>query len=271
MDNWVLLRGLARDGRHWGAFPELIRERLPQAGVTCVDLPGSGHFHQAESPLAIADMVAHCRQTLRNSGIAPPYFIVALSLGGMVAVEWANTAPGELSGCVLMNTSVRPFNPFYRRLRPRSYPAVLRILAQGKRMPAREREILELVSNQPARRRELLPQWIAFQEAAPVSPRNALRQLYAAMRYRAPTTRPAIPLLLLASRRDRLVHFACTCEIASHWDIACQLHDDAGHDLPLDDGPWVIERIAARFAPDTQPAGESGRAPLQIQRILQQL
>jgi pimeloyl-ACP methyl ester carboxylesterase len=272
MDNWVLLRGLTRDGRHWGAFPELIRERFPLARVTCVDLPGAGCFHQAESPVAMADMVAHCRRTLRDSAIAPPYFVLALSLGGMVAVEWAHAAPGELCGCVLMNTSLRQFNPFYRRLRPQAYPAVLRILAQGKRMPARERGILELVSNQPARRRELLPQWIALQEEAPISPRNACRQLFAAMRYRAPAAPPAVPILLLASRHDRLVHYSCSCEIARRWNLDCYLHAGAGHDLPLDDGPWVIERIAARFAPGRRDTmGESGRAPLQAEGSAQQL
>lgn len=243
MSTWVFLRGLTRDSRHWGDFIDHFRLGIPGSQVVCIDLPGSGQFHQIESPIAIAELVGHCRTNLRDRGFAPPFHILALSLGAMVAVEWANSAPRELRGCVLLNTSLRPFSPFYRRLRWRNYPVVMRMIAQGMHM--RERVILDLVSNRNERRRELLPAWIAWQEVTPVSSRNALRQLYAAATYSAPQIAPAVPMLLLASKRDRLVHYSCTTRIARQWGVECQLHDEAGHDLPLDDGPWVVDRISA--------------------------
>ena len=52
--------------------------------------------------------------------------------------------PQELRGCVLINSSLGRFDPFYRRLRPVAYPSLLtRSLA--KRMQ-QERAILRLTS-----------------------------------------------------------------------------------------------------------------------------
>ena len=45
----------------------------------------------------------------------------------------------------------------------------------------------------------LLDDWVAWHREAPVSAANALRQLAAALRYRAPAIRPAMPLLVLAT------------------------------------------------------------------------
>jgi pimeloyl-ACP methyl ester carboxylesterase len=248
MPTWVLLRGLTRDSRHWGDFIERFRQAVAGARVVCVDLPGAGTNYRAESPIAIGAMVSHCRQALRENGVAPPYFVLGLSLGAMVAAEWAYCAADEIRACILLNTSMRPFSPFYRRLRYQSYPTVARIIAQGGQVGTRERLILGLVSNRPERRLALLPDWTAFQHTAPASPRNALRQLYAAARYAAPRTPPAVPILLLASKQDRLVDYACTLDIARHWGVPYRLHGAAGHDLPIDDGAWVIEQVKAWLA-----------------------
>jgi len=245
MSNWVFLRGLTRDSRHWGAFTDSFRQRVVDSPVTCVDLPGSGGFHQVESPTSISKMVRHCRQVLAARGIAPPYRLLALSLGAMVAVEWARSAPQELRGCVLLSTSLRPFSPFHRRLRWQNYPAIARMLLQRPNMHKRERAILDLVSNRNERKKDLLNEWIAYQEAAPISSRNALRQLFAAAAYISPQAAPPVPMLLLASKRDRLVHYSCTCRIACKWGLEYRLHEEAGHDLPMDDGLWVIDQINA--------------------------
>ena len=42
---------------------------------------------------------------LQRRGVDGPVVPVAMSLGAMVAIQWAATAPRELAGCVLINTS----------------------------------------------------------------------------------------------------------------------------------------------------------------------
>jgi pimeloyl-ACP methyl ester carboxylesterase len=77
----------------------------------------------------------------------------------------------------------------------------------------------------------------------PVQARNALRQLWAAARYRAPTCAPRVPTLLLHSLGDQMVAPACTRALANAWQCPVRTHPWAGHDLPHDDGPWVVDQV----------------------------
>ncbi|WP_119154057.1 alpha/beta fold hydrolase [Caldimonas tepidiphila] len=245
MSTWVLLRGLTREAGHWGAFPQQLERRLRPRRIVCLDLPGNGTLHRQASPWRVEDMVSHCRERLRALREDGPCALVAMSLGAMVAVSWAAAHPRELAGCVLINTSLRPFNPFHQRLRPSSYPALLRVLA-GHEPHAREAEILGLTSRlaDPS----VVGQWAALRRERPVSRLNALRQLVAAARFRAPPAPPAVPMLVLGSLGDRLVDPRCSETLAARWGLALCQHPAAGHDLPLDDGPWVAERIAGWWA-----------------------
>ncbi|HEY5138312.1 MAG TPA: alpha/beta hydrolase, partial [Methylococcales bacterium] len=51
--NWLLLRGLARESAHWGDFIPLLQSAFPDASVTMVDLPGTGRFYKEASPRSI--------------------------------------------------------------------------------------------------------------------------------------------------------------------------------------------------------------------------
>ena len=87
--NWLLLRGLARESAHWGDFIPLLQATFPDANVTMLDLPGTGRFHKEVSPRtikAITDTVR--RHALDNGCLQQPVTILAISLGAMVAWEW---------------------------------------------------------------------------------------------------------------------------------------------------------------------------------------
>ncbi len=240
---WVLLRGLMREARHWGDFPALFGAAFPDAAIVTPDLPGSGLLFRSRSPTSIGAMVESCRAALANAGHIPPYRLLALSLGGMVATEWARRHPAEVDGLVLINTSMRPFNPFHQRLRPRNYAPLLRAVLLPGAIAQREAAILDLVSNHAQRRRAAVPDWVALAELCPVSRHNGLRQLLAAARFRGPLDGVAPPVLLLAASGDRLVDPACSTAIARAWGAPLMLHEKAGHDLPLDDGAWVAASV----------------------------
>ncbi|MFA7293184.1 MAG: alpha/beta hydrolase [Rhodocyclaceae bacterium] len=244
---WIFLRGLVRESRHWGGFPEIFREHVAGAEVIALDLPGNGTFHDRESPLTIGGMVSHCRRVLAARGLSPPFAVLALSLGGMVATEWASRHPGEIHACVLLNTSMRPFNPFFHRLQPKNYQGLLRLLFESSEA-AVEKSILAMTSNQHGAEVTLLADWLRWRKECPVSRRNALRQLLAAARYRAPRQAPAVPLLLLASAGDRLVDYRCSSRIVEVWRSELAMHPTAGHDLPLDAPRWVAEAVAGWLA-----------------------
>lgn len=242
MSTWILLRGLTRESGHWGAFPAQLAAHLPQARILPLDLPGNGTRHRERSPLRIGDMLADCRTRLAAQGIDGPLHLLAMSLGAMVALAWASEHPEQLAGGVLINASCAGLNPFYRRLRPSGYPALLGVLA-GRDARAREAAILCLTSARADS--AVLDEWLALRRHHPVTLLNALRQLTAAARFRLPPRRPAVPLLLLSGARDALVDPRCSATLANCWRLPHLEHPDAGHDLPLDDGDWVAERIAA--------------------------
>lgn len=241
---WLLLRGLTRDARHWGDFPDVFARAIDAEEVRALDLPGNGALHAQPSPADIAGMVAACRRELGlgEEGALPPFGIVALSLGAMVATAWAAAHPEEIVGVVLVNTSMRPFCPFPQRLRPHNYGTLLRLLCSGSDISV-ERTILKLTSNRHAADGELLARWADWRGRCPVSWRNALRQLWAAARFHAPPS-PPVPVLLLAGAGDRLVDHRCSLRLAERWHCALALHPSAGHDLPLDEPQWVAAAVA---------------------------
>lgn len=245
MIRWILLRGLTREARHWGDLPERLAFCLGGACVVALDLPGNGMRCRESSPTSIGPMVAACRDALHAAGHEPPYALVGMSLGAMVAMAWATLHAGELAGLVLINSSSRGLSAWHRRLRWRQIPAMLRIVATRDAI-ARERRVLRLTSRHPPKpETRLLASWAAWRREHPVSGANAIRQLLAAARFRGPDTSTSLPVLVLASEKDALVDPACSVALASAWDADLRVHPTAGHDLPLDDGGWVAVQVRA--------------------------
>jgi len=208
--------------------------------IVCPDLPGNGTRWRETSPTRVDAIMEACRCDLREQGVLPPYRLLALSLGGMVALAWASRYPEECECMVLLSTSLRPFSPVYERLRPPAWLVLLKMLFAG--VPARERSILKLTSARAREKADLLPDWLAWARQFPVSRRNAIRQLLAAARFRA-DHKPCVPLLVLAGLGDQMVSPRCSQRLAQAWGVDIVLHPDAGHDLPLDDVDWVVLAI----------------------------
>jgi pimeloyl-ACP methyl ester carboxylesterase len=248
MSTWVLLRGLARERRHWGDFPERFGAVVGAGRVVTLDLPGNGQLNALDSPLRVDDMARWVADELRRRELPPPYHVLAVSLGGMVAVAWARMQPQALRAAVVINTSMRPFSPFYRRLRPSAWWPVVKMLTGAHDAARRERTVLDLISNHRAAADAAWPHWVACARENPISGRNALRQLWAAARFSAPRTPPPVSFLVLTSAADRMVDPSCSRALARQWGCALREHASAGHDLPLDDGAWVSEQVAQWLA-----------------------
>ena len=253
MTTWILLRGLGRERAHWGDFPQQLRERLPRgARVLALDLPGNGSRWRERSPATIHGLLEATRSELQALRPEPPYALVALSLGAMVALQWAAARPHELQACVLVNTSLGALSPFWQRLHPRAYPTLLRALTTES-LADRERAVWRLSSTWPLDAK-VLDAWTAIAARHPVSRLNVARQLLAAARFRAPA-RVDVPMLLVASGRDRLVSPRCSEAIARAWGLPLEQHPWAGHDLALDDPAWLADRIARwSLQPMTRPS-----------------
>ena len=142
--HWILLRGLTREHAHWGSFPARLGEAFPEHQFHLVDLPGTGVRYREDSPATVAAI----REAVSRhvSHIPGPFSILALSMGGMVALDWAQHAePGEFQHLVLINTS-SGFSRPWQRMQPAAWPKILRFLVR-RELFHRARDILRLTSN----------------------------------------------------------------------------------------------------------------------------
>jgi len=240
---WVLLRGLTRESGHWAGFAERLAERFPEAPVLCLDLPGNGALHHRHSPTDIRLMTAFARQELWRRGLQPPFQLLAVSLGGMVACDWAAHWPREVARLALVNTSMRPYGRLHERLRPRAWGDLLRVAALPMSACRREQILLDRTSQNSAQHPGLASDWARLRESRPVTTGNALRQLLAAARFRWRGATPAMPTLVLASEGDQLVNPICSRRLAAAWACELRIHPSAGHDLTLDAPDWTLDQL----------------------------
>lgn len=252
--NWILLRGLARESGHWGDFVPLLQAAFPNARITLLDLPGAGCFYQETSPSSIKAITDSVRRHAFEQGLLHrPATILALSLGAMVAWEWMRRYPEDICGAALMNTSFADISPFYQRLRWQSYKDFA-ALFMTRNLRKRELGILQLTSNRrsyaasqagtgAARHEQVALAWEKIQIERPISLKNSFRQIKAAASYRPGDIRPKQPILLLNGLGDRLVSPACSEAIHKKWNLKLRRHQWAGHDLTLDDGAWVVSQL----------------------------
>ncbi len=237
--HWLFLRGLSRESGHWQPFVDDCAARL---GWQChtLDLPGFGSEHQRRSPLTIAEIRCDLQQRFALPD-DEPFGIVALSLGGMVALDWLYTEPQRIRHLILINSSSGDC-PVWQRLQPRALPQVFRGLV-SRNISTQEQAILKMVSNRHGNNAALLSRYVELRNQHPIQRRNVLRQLWAASRFRAPQALPADRLLFLASRADHMVSWQCSQQLADRYQAPVALHQSAGHDLPLDDPDWLIQRF----------------------------
>ena len=245
---WVLLRGLVREQRHWGDFPAALQKNFPDDEIVLYDIPGNGRRCKEKSKTTIIEMVDDLRSHLSQHSVNKPVHIIALSLGGMVAVEWMTRYPEECAAAILISSSLRGLNPFYQRLLPSSYPVVFKSLLIPGGLEKNESANLKLISNivsaDKAKSEETVKRWAGYARQCPVAGINGLRQLLAAIRFRVPPERPLAAILVLNSQADKLVSPLCSHALSKHWNLPIETHDSAGHDIPLDDADWVCEKIS---------------------------
>lgn len=258
-----LIRGLARESRHWGAFLQDLEKAYSATGrkvrIETIDLPGCGRHSEMRACTTIQATADFAREKMKEilakeaqNGIEPAAHrrLVSISLGGMVGVSWMTRFPNDFHGAVLINSSFRGLSNVTERLRWESWWRIPSIIGE-RDVTKRERKILEWVSNRTDRRSEVLNDWVQIQLTRPVSTSNLALQLAAAATFKAPensaseTDSGKLPkILVLCSRRDRMVHPNCSQAIADTYKAPILFHPTAGHDLPLDAGPWVATMIS---------------------------
>lgn len=256
---WILLRGLAREAGHWGAFPDRLRAAFPGEAVLTPDLPGCGARCRERAPARVDALVEAVRAE-REEHRAGPIWLLGLSLGGMVALEWARRFPDEVAGVAVMNSSAGGVSPWWRRMRPPAVVALARAAA-SRDLTRREARIYRLTSGLPDREAEVVAAWVALATARPVAAVNAGRLLWAGARYRALPGQLPRPALVLVGAGDRLVHPSSSGRLAEALGATLAVHPTAGHELPLDDPAWIVAQLQAWRGRAGGERGETNFSP----------
>jgi pimeloyl-ACP methyl ester carboxylesterase len=247
---WLLLRGLTRERRHWLDFPDFFAAHVrgPDAGPTAVltlDLPGFGTQRGAPVPPTVEGFVDDVRARLQPL-VQPgePLGLVAVSLGGIVALTWLARYPQDFVCGAVINASMGDLSPLWQRMRPHNWPRIAAALVMG--VHARERMLLGMTRHQGDLDRDAL-RHVEIAHSAPPPKRAFLDQLRAAIRAKAPRS-ITVPTHVLTSHGDALVSWRCSEAIAQRLSLPLKVHDGqgdraAGHDLALDDPQWVCDRL----------------------------
>ena len=230
----VFLRGLIRSRYHWAGFPD----RFSDYKVIQPELPGNGYLYAETTPTDIPAMMAVVRDQVRLEHKGP-VVLIAISMGGMIATEWAKQFPQEVVAMHQINTSLANMSLPWERMTTLGF---FQLLACVGRRIALENNIYKLTINRPITDSERKA-WLSFAAAHPLRWRNVFVQLFAASRYKGPMAAPIGQVFFYNAAKDRLVRPGCTRRIASSWGKTLKTHPDAGHDLPVDAPDWLEQSI----------------------------
>jgi pimeloyl-ACP methyl ester carboxylesterase len=260
--NFVLLRGLFRESRHWEEFPAQLTQHFG-GNVISLNLPGTGSLYHLPTPIELNELVVYLHhQFLReqNGDEEGPWVLLGVSMGGMIGLKWAENFPEDFAGVVAINSSCGS-SSIRARLKPQTQLAIAKLMwhevkekiasyrsehyRQPKLEKIKEREsiILRLTSHRSeAEVEERAQEFAEFAQQNPISLANFCRQLFLSSRFRPNTIQ--IPVLILASAKDQICDFTCSEELARLYLAFFQLHPSAGHDLPIDDPAWVMQQLS---------------------------
>lgn len=245
--NWLLLRGLTREQRHWNDFPQVLQGSMSGSQVFCLDLPGVGTEIHRSSPTSVAQMTDDIRSRWipfkqQHSG---PWNILGISLGGMITMDWCARYAGDFQRAVIINSSAANLSLPWQRMKWNIMPQLIP-LAMLKDPAERERVILNLTTGMVKDHdiHAIAQHWASFAGDRVRLSRTFARQIIAATLFKAP---PALhlPSLVLSSLSDGFTDPSCSRRIAERFGSHLECHPDAGHELALDDPHWIAAKVSA--------------------------
>lgn len=240
---WILLRGLAREKGHWGPFVSQFQSAFPGDEILPIDFPGVGEFKDEVSPRTMDGIFKFVRaRAVERTKAQTQFYLVAVSLGGMVAMEWLRSRPEDLGGAVLINTSVSSLSPFYYRLRWQVWGKFAGLLATTSPRD-REKALTEILINSVTAREKALPIWNRLANERPIKASTFLHQLLAAAQFKNIPFDTKVPVLLLSGLGDRLVDPSCSFLLHDKTRWPMEKHPWGGHDLTWDDPDWILNHI----------------------------
>lgn len=237
--NWIFLRGLTRGNIHWGNFEKHFTKLNPKAKIEFLEFPGNGYLNEEKSFTNPNELIKYLRNKSQFCKKNESFNLCGISLGGMIALKWAETYPNEVTSVSIINSSLKQLSPIRLRLSPKNYKKIF--LALLFATPDKQEEIiLDITSNNLNNKSEFLHSFIEFANSHRISKINFFRQLMLASQIQI--QKPiSPPLKIICSKNDRLVDSQCSKDIKNAFGGNLYLSESAGHDLPLDAPEWLCD------------------------------
>lgn len=242
--NWILLRGLLREARHWYDFTECMK-RSAQGEIVTLDLPGFGTQKDFNAPLTVKGNTEDLRKrwkTLKEKDPQKKWGLLGISFGGMISLDWVNRYPHDFNRLVVINSSSKDTGSPTQRFSTYGLQQAFLSLLKFNDALEREKEILKMVSNLRQNNPDVLKEFFQISQDSKISAKKALSQLLASSQFQLPLS-IQIPMLILASKKDKLVDVNCSIQMAEKLNAQIEFHPTAGHDLTLDAPEWCVEKI----------------------------
>lgn len=235
----LLLRGLGRSKGHWHHFPNQLKE-IDQL-VYSLDLPGNGELSKINSPQNISDYTDFLRTSFQKIDHGHgPKILIAISLGGMVALDWISRHSSDFDQVFVINSSAKNVIPIFKRFNLSMLKNIKSIFLSTPYQ--REKAILEFTLNLKQVDDDLINSNIrAVSETSAF--KNYFNQILAASKFSLPKINDTKKLHIITSKGDRLVSFESSINISNFYNCSLDIHPTAGHDLPLDDPEWLFKII----------------------------
>ncbi len=236
------LRGLARGRGHWGSFPKVLSSADADIELELLDIPGNGTRASEKLPLRPEKVIEMIRAQSRWVKRDESFSILGISLGGMLALKWAEMYPNEVSKVFVVNSSLGQLSPIFKRFQMKQISTLVKVLRESD-IVEREKTIINMTSNNQKVWDEHLAPMAAFSKQYQVSRLSFLRQLLVAASLRIPKSIET-GITIIGSQNDRLVDVSCSLKLAHYLNVTPKIHSWAGHDIPLDDPLWLAKVIS---------------------------
>lgn len=240
---WLLVRGLARESRHWGEFTNYLQEHVDVDEVLTCDIPGAGIFSHMTAKTTISATVDFLRGEFLKKKTDGQWGIISISLGGMIALDWCSRYPGDFGPVVVLSSSSSSLSPLFERLTPHGISKLIS-MALTKSYRKKEAKVLDLTCNIYKADDAELDRREMIQVESGVSLPNVGRQLFGALRFSSPDkAQIQNDLLFLSGLQDKMVRPICSKKLSEYYGGKLVAHETSGHDLTYDCPQWVISEI----------------------------
>ena len=129
-----------------------------------LDLAGMGTERRRNAPISVRETMEDARHRWEalNADHGGPWGLLAISFGGMVALEWGKEHPYDFQRIVAINTSVGSLSPAQHRLRPGVWLDFLKIARSKSPLQKRKNDSRIQQQHQANRDTKLEEEWSGY-------------------------------------------------------------------------------------------------------------